>query len=132
MRSLIYATMLVMLASGSATARQQFPGAASKSPLLAGDFEHTDAQPSLVLTNLSDTRTFQGSVSIGLGSSADVPLQFKITLAPQETRRLSVQLLASPGDQYTLMIHDQMGTLILYKIERIKPAAGTEKEIAPK
>src|SRR5262245_2185242 len=141
MKSFTYAIILVTLAAVSPSVQAQSTsagGAEQRSSALAGEVERAGGELRLVLTNPSDNRAVQGSASVSIGSSADAAIKLAITLAPGETRRFPLSKSITSGtsgpssDQYSLTVYNQTGSLVLYKIAKIKLTAGVEKETVPK
>lgn len=86
-------------------------------PSLTGSLENNNGKLRLNLSN-NAPREFRGTARLSLGSEADQRElgQVAITLPPQETKLLLLSNAAPAGEQYTLLIHDERGTLVFYKI----------------
>ncbi|HEU0174359.1 MAG TPA: hypothetical protein VFV58_08840 [Blastocatellia bacterium] len=138
MKSLTYAFILLTLTAVTPSVCAQSTGAGGagkKSPVIAGEAERAGAQIQVVLTNLSDTRAFQGTAKVSAGLSADTAIQLTISLGPNETRRFPLPTASASetsGNQYSLAVYNQAGELVLFKIAPIKTTAGSERETAPK
>ena len=120
--------MLVALAGGSSISRAQQPTSPSQIPLappaLNGSIESTGSQYRLNLTNTDASRGFQGVAKISLGNLTEQNEAGKvdIALAPEESRIFPLTALTAYGDQYTLRIYNQNGTLVFFKAGPIKRA----------
>lgn len=115
----LYALVIVLLtlvAGSPPTAGAQSARAVQTSPRLAASVERTGSQLRLVVTNSSETRSFQGVASVSPDASSTAALRLPVTLAPGETRRLLIPGGAPSNNQYALAIYDQAGALVLYKI----------------
>src|SRR5215813_8477239 len=138
MKSFTYAIILLTLATVTPSARAQskgFGGAEKKSPAIEGAVERTGAQIQLVITNPSDTRVFQGVANVNVGLSSDAAIRLTITLAPKETRRFPLTAHTTSGqsgDQYSLLVYNQTGALILSRIAPIKTTGGSERATPPR
>ena len=118
-----YLFVVLMLMAGTLLGHAQSTAAAQTSPRLAVDIERDGDQLRLVLTNSSETRTFQGAAKVSLDTSSDTNVRLAITLAPGETRRLPLTGLAPSGNKFVLAVYNQTGALILYKITSPASAA---------
>jgi hypothetical protein len=90
-------------------------------PSLSGSLENNNGKLRLNLTN-NAAREFRGVARLSLGSEVEQHEvgQVSLTLPPQETTLLLVTNAAPSGEQYTLLIHDERGALVFYKIAALK------------
>src|SRR5262249_42455981 len=138
MKSLVYAIILLTITVVMPSVRAQSTGAGGagkRSPEIVGEVERAGSQIQLVLTNQSDTRSFQGSAKINVGLSAGADIQLTITLGPNETRRFPLptsKTSETSGAEYSLAVYNQAGALVLHKITPIKTTGGSERETASK
>lgn len=108
-------------AQPSASASGQSAALTRTRPSLSGSLENNNGKLRLNLTN-DAAREFRGTARLSLGSEAEqrevgeVPL----SLPPQQTTLLLVTNQAPAGEQYTLLIHDERGLLVFYKIAALK------------
>jgi hypothetical protein len=132
--TLLSAIAMVPIANAPALVQAQAMapgGPGQRSTTIIGEIERVGPQFQLVLTNQSDEQAFQGAASVGVVSSASVPIQIVVTLAPGETRRIPLALSASTNDQYSLKLMTQTGVLVLYKISTIKASVGSDRKSIP-
>ncbi len=125
MKPLVYILAVLAIAAGLAgplLVRSQSPQSgrgvqiSPRTPSLTASVERIGDQLRLVLTNPSETRTFQGVASISPEGSTGAAIRFSFTLAPAETRRLSLPASTLIGNQYALTVYDQARVVVLYKI----------------
>ncbi len=96
-------------------------------PALLGSIENVGGQLQLSLTNTDQRRQFSGFARISLGNAeqqteaARVP----ITLAPNQAAVFPLTSLTASGSQYSLLIYDQTGALVFYKVASIQTASAT-------
>lgn len=128
MKLLAYIFVVLMFATGSLLVQAEPPQTIQTSPRLAALVERDGNQLRLVLTNASETGTFQGMASVSFDVSTEAAIRLPITLAPQETRRLSLPGPATSGSQYNLAVYNQAGTLVFYKIAPLESASGGKSE----
>jgi hypothetical protein len=94
-------------------------------PALTANLESSGRQYLLALDNNSD-REFRGHVRVSLGQESEQldAGQVAITLPPNGTKSLLLNVDNITGAHYTLQILDQKGTLVFYKVAPIRPVAG--------
>src|SRR5215510_11039371 len=141
MKSLAYVVILLTITAVTPSVLAQSNGvggvAASgkRSSEIVGEVERAGSQIQVVLTNPSDTRTFQGAAKVSVGLSEDTAIQITITLGPNETRRFPLptpNTSGTSGNEYSLAVYNQTGALVLFKITPFKTTAGSEKERSSK
>jgi hypothetical protein len=108
--------VVLTLVAGSPPAGAQSARAAHTSPRLVASLERTDNQLRLVVTNSSETLSFQGTASVSPDASSTAAVRLPFTLAPGETGRLLIPDAVPSNNQYALAVYDQAGALVLYKI----------------
>lgn len=94
-------------------------------PSLTANLESSGAQYLLTLDNNSD-REFRGRLRLSLGRDGNSTEagQLTISLPPNDTKALLLKAVQASGDQYTLQIYDQQGTLVFYKVAPVRQVAG--------
>ena len=87
-------------------------------PALIANVEKVSGEYRLRVTNDDLTRRFQGLAVISLGTSFQQAEagKVKLTIAPQETAIHLLYSMPAVGDQYTLVITDLAGTIVVHKI----------------
>ena len=91
-------------------------------PALTATVEKISGEYRLRVTNNDLTRTFQGVAQVNLGSVYEQggAGKVKLLIAPLETAIHLLYSMPAVGDQYSLVITDTNGTLIVHKIAPVK------------
>jgi hypothetical protein len=91
-------------------------------PPLTADVERISGEYRLRITNHDLTRTFQGLAQVHLGTAYQQAEagKVKLSVAPQETAIHLLYSMPAVGDQYTLVITDPTGVIVVHKIAPIK------------
>jgi hypothetical protein len=91
-------------------------------PALEAEVEKVSGEYRLKVTNNDATRSFQGVAMISLGSIYQQAEAGKVKLAigPQETAIHLLYSMPAIGDQYTLVITDLSGSIMVHKIAPIR------------
>jgi hypothetical protein len=91
-------------------------------PPLTADVERISGEFRLRITNQDLTRTFQGLAQVHLGTAFQQGEagKIKLSIAPQETAIHLLYSMPAVGDQYTLVITDPVGVIVVHKIAPIK------------
>lgn len=91
-------------------------------PALLAEVEKVSGEYRLRVTNNDSSRKFQGLATISLGTSFQQAEagKVKLSIAPQETTFHSLYSMPAVGDQYTLVITDATGVIVVHKIAPIR------------
>ncbi len=123
--------ILVVLFVGASIVQAQQPISLEQIPLappaLLGSIENVGGQLQLSLTNTDQRRHFHGFARISLGNAEQQTeaARIPITLAPNEATVFPLSSLTASGSQYSLLIYDQTGALVFYKVAPVQTASGT-------
>lgn len=101
-------------------------------PPLAADVIKISGEYRLRVINNDPTRTFKGTAQVNLGTAYQQAEAAKVNLsiAPQDTALLLLYSMPAVGDQYTLVITDLAGVIVVHKIAPIR-AINDPSLIAP-
>lgn len=91
-------------------------------PALAADVVKISGEYRLKVTNNDPTRTFQGTAQVNLGTAYQQAEagKLKLSIAPQDTAIHLLYSMPAVGDQYTLVITDLSGVIVVHKIAPIR------------
>ncbi len=91
-------------------------------PSLIAEVEKISGEYRLRVTNDDPSRRFQGLAVINLGTAYQQAEagKVKMSIAPQETAIYLLYSMPVVGDQYTLVITDQSGTIVVHKIAPVR------------
>lgn len=91
-------------------------------PALNAEVVKISGEFRLKVTNHDPTRTFQGLATVSLGTVYQQAEASKVTLsvAPNETALHLLYSMPAVGDQYTLVITDPVGTIVVHKIAPVR------------
>jgi hypothetical protein len=91
-------------------------------PSLAADVVKVSGEFRLRVTNNDPTRRFQGLATVNLGTAYQQAEAGRVTLsiAPNETAIHLLYSMPAVGDQYTLVITDPAGTIVVHKIAPVR------------
>lgn len=91
-------------------------------PALAADVVKVSGEYRLKVTNNDLTRTFQGTAQVSLGTAYQQAEagKVKLSVAPQDTAIHLLYSMPAVGDQYTLVITDLSGVIVVHKIAPIR------------
>ena len=101
-------------------------------PALAAEVVKISGEYRLKITNNDLTRTFQGTAQVNLGTAYQQAEagKVKLSIAPQDTAIHSLYSMPAVGDQYTLLITDPFGIIVVHKIAPVR-AINDPSLIAP-
>ncbi len=101
-------------------------------PALAAEVVKISGEYRLKITNNDLTRTFHGTAQVSLGTAYQQAEagKVKLSLAPQDTAILLLYSMPAVGDQYTLVITDLSGIIVVHKIAPVK-ASNDPSLLAP-
>ncbi|HEX4946092.1 MAG TPA: hypothetical protein VFZ34_05495 [Blastocatellia bacterium] len=91
-------------------------------PSLSVDVEKVSGEFRLRVTNNDSTRKFQGHALVNLGTAYQQAEAGKLNLsiAPQETAIHLLYSMPAVGDQYTVVITDPTGVIVVHKIAPVR------------
>ena len=91
-------------------------------PALVADVVKISGEYRLKITNNDVTRTFQGTAQVSLGTAYQQAEagKVKLSVAPQDTVIHLLYSMPAVGDQYTLVITDPSGIIVVHKIAPVR------------
>jgi hypothetical protein len=101
-------------------------------PALVADVVKISGEYRLRVTNNDSSRTFQGTAQVNLGTAYQQAEagKVKLSIAPQDTAIHLLYSMPAVGDQYTLVITDPSGVIVVHKIAPIR-ASNDPSLLAP-
>lgn len=91
-------------------------------PNLFGEVIRVSGEFRLRIENNDDQRSFQGLATIGFGNAIEQveTVKVKLSLAPQESALHLLYSMPAIGEQYSLVVTDEHGRIVLHKIAPVK------------